>query len=70
MATPPVLSPWKSYGQRSLRGYSPQCGKKLDVTEHPHTGWFDRASEPQAVGRELICKETDTSLKAQGACVP
>lgn len=67
MATPPVLLPWKSYGQRSL---CPRGGKKLDVTERPRTGWFDKASEPQAVGRELMCEETDTSLKVQGACVP
>lgn len=70
MAPPPVLLPWKSYGQRSLCGCSPPGGKKLDVTEHPHTGCFDRASEPQAVGRELMCKEKDTSLKAQGTCIP
>ena len=70
MATPPVLLLWKSYGQRRLCGYSPRGGKELDVTERPHTGWFDKASEPQAVGRELMCVEADTSLKVQGACIP
>ena len=29
----PVLLPEKSYGQRSLAGYSPQGRKELDMTE-------------------------------------
>ena len=29
----PVLLPGKSHGQRSLGGYSPWGGKKLDTTE-------------------------------------
>ena len=34
----PVLLPGKSYGQRSLVGYSPGGCKELDTTEHTHTG--------------------------------
>ena len=29
--------PGKFFGQRTLAGYSPQGGKKLDTTEHTHT---------------------------------
>ena len=32
----PVLLPGKSYGQRSLAGYSPWSPKELNVTEHTH----------------------------------
>ena len=28
-----VFLPGKSYGQRSLEGYSPECCKELDMTE-------------------------------------
>ena len=34
MATTPVLLPGKSYGQRSLVGYSPWGRKESDTTEH------------------------------------
>ena len=32
----PVLLPGKSHGQRSMAGYSPWGGKKLDTTEQLH----------------------------------
>ena len=32
----PVFLPRESHGQRSLAGYSPQCLKELDGTEHAH----------------------------------
>ena len=36
MATPPVLLPGKSHGQRSLVGYSPLRRKESDTTERLH----------------------------------
>ena len=30
----PVLLPGKSYGERSLVGFSPWCLKESDITEH------------------------------------
>ena len=36
MATTPVFSPGKSYGQRSLVGYSPPGRKKSDTNERLH----------------------------------
>ena len=36
MATHSVFLPEKSYGQRSLVGYSPWGNKELDTTEHTH----------------------------------
>ena len=32
----PLLLPGKSYGQRSLAGYSPWSPKELNVTEHTY----------------------------------
>ena len=37
MAPTPVFFPEKSYGQRSLVGYSPWGHKESDMTEHVHT---------------------------------
>ena len=36
MATTPVFLLGKSQGQRNLVGYSPQCRKEQDTTEHEH----------------------------------
>ena len=33
MATHSSIHAWKSHGQRSLAGYSPWCGKELDMTQ-------------------------------------
>ena len=33
----PFLLPGESHGQRSLVGYSPQCHKELDTTQHTRT---------------------------------
>ena len=33
----PVFLPGERHGQRSLVGYSSQCGKELDKTEHSCT---------------------------------
>ena len=37
MQPSPAFLPGKSYGQRSLEGYSPWSGKESDTTEHPRT---------------------------------
>ena len=40
MQPTPVFMPWKSYGQRSLAGYSPRGCKESDTTEvtsHAHS---------------------------------
>ena len=38
----PVFLPGKSYGQKSLLGYSPEACKELDTTEHTHTHTHNR----------------------------
>ena len=39
MVTTLVFLPWKSYGHRSLAGYSPQGHKELEMTEYAHIYW-------------------------------
>ena len=36
----------------------------------PPSGCFHWAAEPEAVRKELMCEEMDTSLRAQGAFIP
>ena len=44
MAPTPVLLPGKSYGQRSLAGYSPCGHKELDTTERLNNNNKDECS--------------------------
>ena len=58
----PVFLPGKSYGQRSLVGYSPGgAHKKWDATEHKHTPttiykYFGRADEEKGMGVSALSR--------------
>ena len=47
----PVLMPGKSYGRRSLVGYSPRGRKESDTTEQPHFHFFFTPCPPSSVTR-------------------
>ena len=59
----PAFLPGKSYGQRSLLGYSPWGHKELDVTEHAHTHTHMQMYSIYYITESLYCiPETNTVL--------
>ena len=60
MATPPVLLPGKSHGQRSLVGYSPWGHEESDTTEQLHiqTSYIHLLSETPSWTQQTVHSNT------------